>query len=173
MITKTLSTTISGGVYPATFTWSSDCDGFITYSNKTGIINTDGILTTDITYDENDCLQCIFYIEINNGLSCFGIQDTKGIKALTCGDLNMFTSDNTASVNIVELGLNCSSSSGSSCTIPNIPFGTYTIEVNVSCSPLISNVSVNGVTQNGNGLFTFTTTTDFTTPYIQVDINCS
>ena len=173
IVTKTLSTTLSNGVYPATYTWSSDCDSNLTYSNKTGTVNSDGLLSTDISFDDSICLQCSFYINVDNGLGCYANQDNKGIKPLTCGDLSMFASDNIATVTIVELGINCNSSAGSSCTIPNIPFGTYTLNITTTCSPLISNVTVNGITQNGIGSFTFIVTTDINNPYIQIDINCS
>jgi len=64
IVTKTLSTTLSNGVYPATYTWSSDCDSNLTYSNKTGTVNSNGTLTTTISYNDTTCLQCNFYISV-------------------------------------------------------------------------------------------------------------
>jgi len=92
----------------------------------------------------------------------------------TTGTLQLFMGgSNTATVDVIQLGQSCTASSGSTCSINEIPFGTYTLEVDADCSPLNANVTVNGQSQTGNGLLTFTVTTDIVTPDISITVNCS
>jgi len=90
------------------------------------------------------------------------------------GFLEMFNGGfNSAQISIPFLGLSCNANAGSSCTIPDVPFGTYTIEVTTNCTPQISNIAVDSQIQNGNGTLVFIVTTNSSSPNIGVSINCT
>lgn len=172
MATKTLSINVTGGQYPANYNWSSSCTG-ITYSNQSGVLASDGIVTTTITYDDNTCYQCHFYFTFNNMTTCFGMQNTKSIIQLTCGDLSARTSDSNAQIIIPELGVNSTITSLTDLSVNNITFQTYNVQVITNCTPLTGSISVNGVIQHGNGTFNFVTTTSYSDPNLTITVACT
>ncbi len=146
IVTKTLSTSLSGGVYPATYIWSSDCDSSLTYSNKTGTVNNDGLLTTTISYDDIVCLQCNFYISINNNLGCYGNQDNKGVRAMSCGSFIFYA--NSFNYTVVFDGITYNVVADDTLTINNVFFGNHTLDIS---SPNLNYTSdANGITQVTN-----------------------
>lgn len=172
IVTKTISTTVSNGVFPCNYTWSSDCDSFITYGTKTGIINSNGTLSTTITYDDINCLQCTFYIDFNYNNGCTYQQDTKGIKQLSCGNLNAIIFCNSISASIIFNGTSILVNSSQDGYISNIMFGTYTFSIEVfGVEPNTCEIIVNGVSYFGNGFFNITVTTDYNNPNISIVIN--
>lgn len=84
---------------------------------------------------------------------------------------------NTATVLLNPIGgvtVSTIASPGSTGQISSVPAGvTYTVSVITDCTPLTSNVTVDGITQSGNGTLIFTTTNSVANPDINCFISCS
>ena len=127
MTTKTLSINISNNIYPVSYSWDSDCDLFMMYSQKTGTLNSNSTIITDVTYNENLCLDCNFTFSINNGIDCFG-SESKQLN-LSCGNLIMSNNCSCPANVILDGGNSCSSLTGNPCILQDIPFGIHNLEI--------------------------------------------
>jgi hypothetical protein len=101
---------------------------------------------------------------------------TAPISCVNEGTLTMVNNGSALTTVLINpTGSTCAANGGTTCTIPNLPFGTYTVQINVGCPPP-SNSIVNCNGQNGVGVgfdtVTFTLTTDIVTPNIDIDITC-
>ncbi len=182
IVTKTLTASITSLNYPVTYSWySDDCDPNITYDTANGTVNADGNIVTTISYDDTDCLDCMFSLAAAsvNTDKCNDLTEKR--VSLTCGKVSLFT--NSVQSNVLANFYNNTTGSditncavGTTCYYTGLTFGTFNIDVQLTnCnSPLQATITVNGVSQTGvgNAMFNFNVTTSFTTPDIEIDCNC-
>lgn len=69
-------------------------------------------------------------------------------------------------------GAVCSADSFAMCSVPDLPFGTYTVEVFNDCSPQVTLVNVNGQTNTNNGTSYFNVVLNNSIPNLDITLIC-
>ena len=174
LIVKTLSCTISGLNPNGTYNWTNSGlvgagAGFV--STSFGTITTNGVVTVDFQYNDTTAENAIITLTVTDTV-CTKTRVLPFVYTPSIGVVNLFSADVNSFITIVELSVNCAAIANSTCVIPNIPYGTYTVEISTNCSPQTSSVTCNGVTQTGNGLFSFIVVTNAGTPNIIANTLC-
>jgi hypothetical protein len=180
IVSKTLSSTVAGAIYPATYLWTTTCGkgSGLNFSDITGTINNDTVQSTTISYDDQGCLECDFSLKVtsNNDPTC--TETTTTHLLLTCGTITFINnSSNLCSITLLSTSTACSVINGV-CTVPNTLFGNYIAEILVDCPSNNATLIIND--SNGTNTQTVTNNTyylnisnSFSTPNISVQINCN